>query len=95
VAGARVYLTGEECQMLELLSLRKGTTLIKEMFLTVVVGRMLRAAGPDLAMLVGARPLTEMTNGIPVIAWGSNGLYSVGKTNSEHPSNRFSRSIPI
>ena len=33
VNGARVHLTGKEYQMLELLSLRKGTTLTKEMFL--------------------------------------------------------------
>jgi two-component system cell cycle response regulator CtrA len=33
VAGQRVHLTGKEYQMLELLSLRKGTTLTKEMFL--------------------------------------------------------------
>jgi two-component system cell cycle response regulator CtrA len=30
----RVHLTGKEYQMLELLSLRKGTTINKEMFLT-------------------------------------------------------------
>jgi two-component system cell cycle response regulator CtrA len=34
VNGQRVHLTGKEYQMLELLSLRKGTTLTKEMFLT-------------------------------------------------------------
>src|ERR671916_410632 len=33
VSGARVHLTGKEYQMLELLSLRKGTTLTKEIFL--------------------------------------------------------------
>ncbi len=33
VDGARVHLTGKEYQMLELLSLRKGTTLTKDMFL--------------------------------------------------------------
>ena len=33
VAGRTVHLTGKEYQMLELLSLRKGTTLTKEMFL--------------------------------------------------------------
>jgi two-component system cell cycle response regulator CtrA len=33
VEGATVHLTGKEYQMLELLSLRKGTTLTKEMFL--------------------------------------------------------------
>src|SRR5436190_4188808 len=33
VGGAPIHLTGKEYQMLELLSLRKGTTLTKEMFL--------------------------------------------------------------
>ena len=33
VGGERVHLTGKEYQMLELLALRKGTTLSKEMFL--------------------------------------------------------------
>ena len=40
VAGARVHLTGKEYQMLELLSLRKGTTLTKEMFLNQLYGGM-------------------------------------------------------
>jgi two-component system cell cycle response regulator CtrA len=40
VNGARVYLTGKEYQMLELLSLRKGTTLSKEMFLNHLYGGM-------------------------------------------------------
>jgi two-component system, cell cycle response regulator CtrA len=34
----RVHLTGKEYQMLELLSLRKGTTITKEMFLTQLYG---------------------------------------------------------
>src|SRR6202048_297338 len=38
VGGARVHLTGKEYQMLELLSLRKGTTLTKEMFLNNLYG---------------------------------------------------------
>ena len=38
--GARVHLTGKEYQMLELLSLRKGTTLTKEMFLNHLYGGM-------------------------------------------------------
>ena len=33
VNGQRVHRTGKEYQMVELLSLRKGTTLTKEMFL--------------------------------------------------------------
>ena len=36
----RVHLTGKEYQMLELLSLRKGTTLTKEMFLSRLYGGM-------------------------------------------------------
>jgi two-component system cell cycle response regulator CtrA len=38
VNGARVHLTGKEYQMLELLSLRKGTTMTKEMFLNHLYG---------------------------------------------------------
>ena len=38
--GQRVHLTGKEYQMLELLSLRKGTTLSKEMFLNHLYGGM-------------------------------------------------------
>ena len=40
VSGHRVHLTGKEYQMLELLSLRKGTTLTKEMFLNHLYGGM-------------------------------------------------------
>jgi two-component system cell cycle response regulator CtrA len=40
VGGARVHLTGKEFQMLELLALRKGTTLTKEMFLNHLYGGM-------------------------------------------------------
>ena len=40
VGGARVHLTVKEYQMLELLSLRKGTTLTKEMFLNNLYGGM-------------------------------------------------------
>lgn len=40
VNGNRVHLTGKEYQMLELLSLRKGTILIKEMFLNHLYGGM-------------------------------------------------------
>jgi two-component system cell cycle response regulator CtrA len=38
INGARVHLTGKEYQMLELLSLRKGMTLSKEMFLNHLYG---------------------------------------------------------
>ena len=40
VNAARVHLTGKEYAMLELLSLRKGTTLTKEMFLNHLYGGM-------------------------------------------------------
>ncbi len=39
-SGTSVHLTGKEYQMLELLSLRKGTTLTKEMFLNHLYGGM-------------------------------------------------------
>jgi two-component system cell cycle response regulator CtrA len=38
IGGARVHLTGKEYQILELLSLRKGSTLTKEMFLNNLYG---------------------------------------------------------
>ena len=38
VGDARVHLTGKEYQMLELLSVRKGTTLTKDMFLNHLYG---------------------------------------------------------
>lgn len=38
LAGTRVHLTGKEYQVLELLALRKGTTLSKEMFLNNLYG---------------------------------------------------------
>jgi two-component system cell cycle response regulator CtrA len=40
IDGVRVHLTGKEYQMLELLALRKGTTLTKEMFLSHLYGGM-------------------------------------------------------
>ncbi|MGU3558574.1 response regulator transcription factor CtrA [Methylobacterium radiotolerans] len=40
VDGSRVHLTGKEYQMLELLALRKGATITKEMFLSHLYGGM-------------------------------------------------------
>jgi two-component system, cell cycle response regulator CtrA len=40
IDGVRVYLTAKEYQMLELLALRKGTTLTKEMILNHLYGGM-------------------------------------------------------
>ncbi len=47
VDGARVHLTGKEYAMLELLSLRKGTTHTKEMFLNHLYGGMDEPATQD------------------------------------------------
>ena len=49
VESERVHLTGKEYAMLELLSLRKGTTLTKEMFLNHLYGGM---DEPELKMIV-------------------------------------------
>ena len=49
VDGDTVHLTGKEYQMLELLSLRKGTTLTKEMFLNHLYGGM---DEPELKIIV-------------------------------------------
>jgi two-component system cell cycle response regulator CtrA len=40
VGGARLHLTGKENQMLEILGLRKGATVTKEMFLSQLYGGM-------------------------------------------------------
>src|SRR4029077_13666104 len=48
VNGHRVHLTVKEYQMLELLSLRKGTTITKEMFLNHLYGGM---AEPELKII--------------------------------------------
>ena len=40
VAGSRVHLTGKEYEILELLALRKGSTLTKDMFLNHLYGGM-------------------------------------------------------
>ncbi|MFZ0719915.1 MAG: response regulator transcription factor, partial [Xanthobacteraceae bacterium] len=40
IDGSRVYLTSKEYQMLELLAVRKGSTLTKEMFLSHLYGGM-------------------------------------------------------
>jgi two-component system cell cycle response regulator CtrA len=40
VGGVRVHLTGKEYQLLEILSLRKGSTLTKELFLSQLYGGM-------------------------------------------------------
>ncbi|MGO4854734.1 response regulator transcription factor CtrA [Phaeovulum sp. W22_SRMD_FR3] len=72
--GKSVHLTGKEYQMLELLSLRKGTTLTKEMFLNHLYGGM---DEPELKIIDVficklRKKLSEMTGGDNYIetVWG-------------------------
>jgi len=74
VGGNTVHLTGKEYQMLELLSLRKGTTLTKEMFLNHLYGGM---DEPELKIIDVficklRKKLAEATNGENYIetVWG-------------------------
>jgi two-component system cell cycle response regulator CtrA len=74
VNGQQVHLTGKEYQMLELLSLRKGTTLTKEMFLNHLYGGM---DEPELKIIDVficklRKKLTEATGGENYIetVWG-------------------------
>ena len=72
--GKTVHLTGKQYQMLELLSLRKGTTLTKEMFLNHLYGGM---DEPELKIIDGficklRKKLSIATNGENniEIVWG-------------------------
>ncbi|MGO4907804.1 response regulator transcription factor CtrA [Pseudorhodobacter sp. W20_MBD10_FR17] len=74
VDGKTVHLTGKEYQMLELLSLRKGTTLTKEMFLNHLYGGM---DEPELKIIDVficklRKKLAEATGGVNHIetVWG-------------------------
>ena len=74
VEGQAVHLTGKEYQMLELLSLRNGTTLTKEMFLNHLYGGM---DEPELKIIDVficklRKKLTEATSGENYIdtVWG-------------------------
>ena len=74
VKGARVHITGREYQMLELLSLRKGTTLTKEMFFNHLYGGM-DEPGPkiiDVFICKLRKKLANASNGMNYIetVWG-------------------------
>ncbi|WP_435258818.1 response regulator transcription factor CtrA [Thioclava sp. FR2] len=86
VEGKTVHLTGKEYQMLELLSLRKGTTLTKEMFLNHLYGGM---DEPELKIIDVficklRKKLAEATGGQNYIetVWG-RGYVLRDPTNSE------------
>lgn len=74
VGGSTVHLTGKEYQMLELLSLRKGTTLTKEMFLNHLYGGMDEPELPiiDVFICKLRQKLTQATEGENYIetVWG-------------------------
>jgi len=74
VGGSTVHLTGKEYQMLELLSLRKGTTLTKEMFLNHLYGGMDEPELPiiDVFICKLRKKLTQATEGENYIetVWG-------------------------
>jgi two-component system cell cycle response regulator CtrA len=63
--GSRVHLTGKEYQMLELLSLRKGATLTKEMFLNHLYGGMDEPEGKIIDVFICRlrKKLAVMCNG--------------------------------
>ena len=74
VGDAHVHLTGKEYQMLELLSLRKGTALTKEMFLNHLYGGMDEPEGKiiDVFMCKLRKKLASASNGKDYIetVWG-------------------------
>jgi len=74
VGGSTVHLTGKEYQMLELLSLRKGTTLTKEMFLNHLYGGRDEPELPiiDVFICKLRKKLTQATEGENYIetVWG-------------------------
>jgi two-component system cell cycle response regulator CtrA len=74
VDGARVHLTGKEYQMLELLSLRKGTILTKEMFMNNLYGGMDEPGSKiiDVFMCKLRKKLANASDGREYIetAWG-------------------------
>jgi two-component system, cell cycle response regulator CtrA len=95
VDGSRVHLTGKEYQMLELLSLRKGTTLTKEMFLNHLYGGMDEPVGKiiDVFMCKLRKKLANASDGKDYIetSWG-RGYFL--REPSEDMARREPRSTP-
>jgi len=94
VDGKTVHLTGKEYQMLELLSLRKGTTLTKEMFLNHLYGGM---DEPELKIIDVficklRKKLAEATGGANYIetVWGRG--YVLRDPNPAEAARRFAAS---
>ena len=95
VNGARVHLTGKEYQMLELLSLRKGTALTKEMFLNHLYGGMDEPGVKIIDVFVCKlrKKLASASDGKDYIetSWGRGYLL---REPSEDEARRESRSAP-
>jgi two-component system cell cycle response regulator CtrA len=74
IGGTRIHLTGKEYQLLELLSLRKGSTLTKEMFLNNLYGGMDEPGSKiiDVFMCKLRKKLANASNGKEYIetVWG-------------------------
>jgi two-component system cell cycle response regulator CtrA len=74
IDGARVHLTGKEYQILELLSLRKGTTLTKDIFLNHIYGGMDEPEGKiiDVFICKLRKKLNDLSGGANYIetVWG-------------------------
>jgi two-component system, cell cycle response regulator CtrA len=77
VTGARVHLTGKEYQMLELLSLRKGTYLTKEVLLNLLYGGMDEPKPKviDVFICKLRRKLADASSGKTYIETASGGGY--------------------
>jgi two-component system cell cycle response regulator CtrA len=74
IDGARVHLTGKEYQILELLSLRKGTTLTKDIFLNHLYGGLDEPEGKiiDVFICKLRKKLNDLSGGTNYIetVWG-------------------------
>ena len=99
VDGSAVHLTGKEYQMLELLSLRKGTTLTKEMFLNHLYGGM---DEPELKIIDVficklRKKLAEATAGQNYIetVWGRGYVLREPSAVSEPQTRSFSLTLPM
>ncbi len=98
VNGQSVYLTAKEYQMLELLSLRKGTTLMKEMFLNHLYGGTDEPEQKiiDVFICKLRKKLSNASGGRDYIetVWGAVICCASHATRTRHPSlQRFDRRL--
>lgn len=84
ISGQRVHLTGKEYQILELLSLRKGTTLSKEMFLNHLYGGMDEPSIKIVDVLICKLRRKLHSDGLIETVWGRGYRLSGTKTLSKN-----------